>query len=134
MPRRLSATYPFRPLLRGDTRDKKPDYLFMEHTFTDATFEQDVLKSSVPVLVDFWAEWCGPCLVMSPIVEEVAHELDGTKIKVGKMNVDQNPTVPGQYGVMSIPTFLLFKNGQVAEQMVGTMTKEALTAKLQAHL
>lgn len=106
----------------------------MEHVFTDANFDQEVLKSSAPVLIDFWAEWCGPCRAMSPIVEELANEMDATKLKVGKMNVDQNPNVPGQYNVMSIPTFLVIKNGQVVEQMVGTMTKEAMKAKVEHHL
>lgn len=106
----------------------------MEHVFTDANFDQEVLKSPVPVLVDFWAEWCGPCRAMSPIVEELAYEIDGSKLKVGKMNVDQNQMVPGQYNVMSIPTFLLIKNGQVVEQMVGGMTKEVMKAKVEPHL
>ncbi|MSR84858.1 thioredoxin [Candidatus Uhrbacteria bacterium] len=106
----------------------------MEHTFTDANFQTDVLQSSTPVVVDFWAEWCGPCRMMSPILEELAGEIDETKLKIGKMNVDQNPTVPGQYGIMSIPTFLVFKNGGVVEQMVGSMSKEQFKEKLMKHV
>lgn len=105
----------------------------MEMTLTDATFAQDVLQSNQPVLVDFWAEWCGPCRVMSPLVEEIANEVDVSQAKVGKMNVDQNQATPGSYNVMSIPTFLVFKNGQVVEQVVGTTSKEALKEKLLKH-
>ncbi len=105
----------------------------MEYTFTDANFTTEVIQSPVPVLVDFWAEWCGPCKVMSPIVEELAHELDASKIKIGKMNVDQNQ-MPGQFNIMSIPTFLVFKDGKVADQIVGSMPKEALKARLEKFL
>ncbi len=106
----------------------------MELVFTDATFTQDVLQSPVPVLVDFWAEWCGPCRAMAPVIEALAEELDASKIKIGKMNVDQNQTTPGQYNILSIPTFLLFKNGQVVEQLVGGMTKEAMRAKIHPYI
>ncbi|MDO8617339.1 MAG: thioredoxin [Candidatus Uhrbacteria bacterium] len=106
----------------------------MEHIFTDANFDAEVLKSSVPVVVDFWAEWCGPCRMMSPILEEVAGEIESSKIKIGKMNVDQNQTVPGQFGIMSIPTFLIFKNGMVVEQMVGSMSKAMFKEKIMKHL
>lgn len=106
----------------------------MEMTLTDASFASDVLQSSQPVLVDFWAEWCGPCRIMSPIVEEIGSEVDASQAKVGKMNVDQNPATPGSYNVMSIPTFLVFKNGQVVEQVVGTTSKEALKEKLMKHV
>jgi len=106
----------------------------MEHVFSDANFTQDVLNSPVPVLVDFWAEWCGPCRMMGPIVEELAEEMDGSKIKIGKMNVDENPQTPGSFGIMSIPTFLLFKNGTVVEQLVGAMSKETMKEKLNRHI
>ena len=106
----------------------------MEHLFRDATFAQDVLQSPIPVVVDFWAEWCGPCRLMGPLVEALASELDATKIKIGKMNVDENPAVPGQYGVMSIPTFLVFKNGQVVDQIVGSMPKEAFKERITKHI
>lgn len=106
----------------------------MEHTFTDANFESDVLKSDVPVLVDFWAEWCPPCKIMGPIVDELAHEIDSSKMKIGKLDVDANQTTSMQYGVMSIPTFIVFKNGQVADKFVGSMSKDAFKQKLATYL
>ena len=106
----------------------------MEHTFTDDNFESEVLKSSTPVFVDFWAPWCGPCRMMGPIVEELGKEMDASKIKIGKMNVDENPNTPGTYGVMSIPTFIIFKNGQVADQFVGGTQKEKLKAMMEKNM
>lgn len=96
---------------------------------TDANFESDVLKSDKPVLVDFWAVWCGPCQVQGPIVEDVAKEFAG-KAVVGKMNVDENPSVPQQFGIMSIPTLMIFKGGKVVKQFVGVQSKATLTAEL----
>src|SRR3990170_8296851 len=92
-------------------------------TFTDQNFEQDVLKSDIPVVVDFWAEWCMPCRVVSPIIEELAGEYEG-KVKVGKFNVDQNPHMTQHYGVMSIPSVLVFKGGQPVKTMVGAQSKD----------
>ncbi len=100
---------------------------------TDANFETEVLKASVPVLVDFWAPWCGPCRMIAPHVEALAHELQG-KLKVAKMNVDDNTATPGRYRVQGIPTLLLFKNGQVAEQIVGYVSKDSLKNSLSAHI
>jgi len=105
-----------------------------EILLTDASFNDEVLKSEVPVLVDFWAPWCGPCKIMGPIIEEVAKELEGKPVKIGKMNVDDNPETPMKYGIMSIPTIIIFKNGQPAEQMVGVQAKEKLTEKLNAQM
>lgn len=99
-----------------------------ERVFTDANFEAEVLKSDKPVLVDFYAEWCGPCKLQDPIVEEVAEAL-GDAAVVGKLDVDAN-TVAQRYGVMSIPTLMIFKNGEPVETMVGVHTKEALVEKL----
>lgn len=105
-----------------------------ELILTDANFQKEVLESTVPVLVDFWAPWCGPCQMMGPLVEELAGEWDASKIKVAKMNVDENTTVPGNYRVMSIPTFIVFKNGQAVETLVGGMPKEKLRAGVEKHL
>ncbi len=95
----------------------------MPKAITDADFESEVLKSAVPVVVDFWAPWCGPCKVMLPIIEELEQELGG-KAAFVKMNVDENPEVPGRYNVMSIPTFLIIKNGDVAGSFIGAKSKE----------
>jgi thioredoxin 1 len=106
-----------------------------EHTlqFTDSAFEQEVLNSEVPVLVDFWAPWCGPCKAMSPTVDAVAAEYAG-KIKIGKMNTDDNPATPMRYQVRGIPTLLLFKGGKVVDQRVGSMPKAELLKMLEPHL
>lgn len=104
-----------------------------EIILTDSNFQSEVLNSPIPVLVDFWAPWCGPCQMMGPIIEELAGEWDASKIKVGKMNVDDNPTVPGNYRVMSIPTFIVFKNGQAVETLVGGMPKEKIKAAVEKH-
>lgn len=101
-----------------------------ELIFTDQNFEQEILKSPVPVLVDFWAPWCGPCKILSPIVEEIAKDYEGKNIKIGKMNVDENPQMASQFGIMSIPTLLIFKNGQVVQQFIGVQEKSKITDAL----
>jgi len=105
-----------------------------EHTlnFTDSAFEQEVLKSDVPVLVDFWAPWCGPCKAMGPTVDALATEYAG-KVKIGKMNTDENPQTPMRYQVRGIPTLLLFKGGKVVEQRVGALPKPELIKMLAPH-
>ena len=99
----------------------------------DANFSAEVLKSDKPVLVDFWAVWCGPCKMIAPVVEEIANEMDG-KLKVTKMDVDANPQTAMQFGIRSIPTLLIFKGGQVVEQIVGAVPKRHLIDKLTPHL
>jgi len=100
---------------------------------TDANFDQDVLKSDTPVLVDFWATWCGPCRALAPIVDELAKDYQG-KLKVGKMDVDSNSATPMRYKVTGIPTLLVFKNGQVVEQLVGYRSKDDIQKALDRHV
>ena len=101
------------------------------HT-SDDSFEQEVLQSQLPVLVDYWAEWCGPCKMIAPILDEVAKEYEG-RIKVAKLNIDENPLTPSKYGVMSIPTLILYKNGQVAATKMGLLSKSELNAFVDSH-
>ncbi len=103
----------------------------MSLELNESNFEQEVLNSPVPVLVDFWAPWCGPCKMMGPVLEEIAAELDG-KAKVCKVNVDDNPELAEKYGIMSIPNFIAFKGGQVAGQQVGAVPKDAILKMLNA--
>jgi len=100
---------------------------------TDATFEETVLKSDIPVMVDFWAAWCGPCRMVGPLVEELAGEYDG-KALVGKLNVDENQGVAAKYGIRSIPTLLVFKGGEVVDKLVGAVPKQTIADKINAQL
>lgn len=102
-------------------------------SITDNEFENEVLKSDNPVIVDFWAEWCGPCKAMSPLVDELATEM-GDKLKVAKVNIDENPNAPTKYGVRGIPTFMIFKNGQVVDTRVGGMSKSQLSEWVESAL
>ena len=101
--------------------------------FTDANFQQEVISSDIPVIIDFWAVWCGPCKMIAPFIEESAGEYEG-KIKVGKLDVDNNPNVSMQYGIRSIPTLLIFRDGKVVDQIMGAVPKNMITAKLDAQL
>ena len=100
---------------------------------TDANFEEVVMKSDKPVLVDFWAEWCGPCRMVGPIVEELSKEYDG-KAVIGKVDVDSNPNISMQFGIRNIPALLFFKDGKVVDKQIGAVPKSALAAKLEAQL
>ncbi len=101
--------------------------------FTDANFDAEVIKSDIPVLVDFWAPWCGPCKIVDPVVEEIAGEYDG-RVKVGKLNTDDNREVAAKYGIMSIPTIMVFKGGEVKERIVGAQPKKSITEKIDSVL
>jgi thioredoxin 1 len=100
---------------------------------TDSTFDAEVLKSDLPVLTDFWAEWCGPCKAIAPILDQIAEEYEG-RIKITKVDVDQSNQMAMQFGVQSIPTMILFKNGQPVERLVGAMPKDRLLSRIEPHL
>ncbi|MCH9026027.1 MAG: thioredoxin TrxA [Proteobacteria bacterium] len=102
------------------------------HT-SDDSFEADVIKSEVPVLLDFWAEWCAPCKMIAPILTEIAEEYKG-RLKIAKLNIDENPSIPPKFGIRGIPTLILFKNGTVEGQKVGALSKSQLTAFLETNL
>jgi thioredoxin 1 len=100
---------------------------------TDANFETEVLKSADPVLVDYWADWCGPCKMLAPVLDEIAHEYAG-KVKVAKLNIDENPGTPPRYGIRGIPTLMLFKDGEVEATKIGAVSKSQLTAFIDSNL
>ena len=101
---------------------------------TQENFEKEVLQSPTPVLVDFWAEWCGPCRVMSPILEEISHEIDGSKLKIAKLNVDTASEIAQKYNIMSIPAFKIFKNGEVVKEFAGSRSKQSTLEALAEFL
>ena len=105
----------------------------MEYRFTEENFDTEVLGSDTPVLIDFYADWCGPCKMMMPVVEKMAESYDG-KIKIGKLNVDENNAIAAKYGVMSIPSFMVFKNGEVVNSQTGAMSQSALAKMLDEAL
>jgi len=101
--------------------------------FTDTNFKKEVLESQLPVLVDFWTTWCGPCKIIAPIIDELAKEYHN-KIKIGKVNVDENPRIATHYGIMSIPTLIFFKNGRVMDQAVGALGKPEIKRKIEENI
>jgi len=105
----------------------------MAQEITEKNFEEMVVKSAIPVMVDFWAEWCGPCRMLTPIVNELSTEYQG-KVLIGKVNVDENPGIATKYGIRNIPTLLFFKNGEIVDKQVGATSKSALAQKLDAQL
>jgi len=106
----------------------------MAFEFTDSNFQQEVLERNGVCVVDFWAEWCGPCRMIGPIIAELAEEYDNSKVRIGKMDVDHNPEISYKFGIRSIPTILIFRDGEVVDKHVGTTTKSKLTEKIEMQL
>ncbi len=127
MPCKVYLSYHRKPL-NPITNQPMPELIL-----TDQTFQKEVLESPASTLVDFWAPWCGPCRLQGPIIEELAGEVDAAKFRIGKLNVDENPESAQKFGVLSIPTLAIFKNGQVVETFVGVQPKEKLKAALEKH-
>jgi len=125
-------TYRHRSLLTQGTKERAMASELIKH-LSDASFEADVLKAGTPVLVDYWAEWCGPCKMIAPILDEVAGAYQG-KLTIAKMNVDENREIPAKFGIRGIPTLMLFKNGELAATKVGAMSKAQLTAFIDQQL
>lgn len=105
----------------------------MEIILTEENFQKEVLESDIPVLVDFWAEWCAPCLMIAPAIEEIAQEYSG-RLKVGKLNVDENPALATKYSIQSVPTLIIFRGGEIAERITGALPKKALKSKIEVIL
>lgn len=105
----------------------------METKLNDTNFKQEVLDSGIPVLVDFWAEWCAPCRMVAPVIEEITKEYEG-KIKVCKINVDESPQIASEYDIMSIPTLVIFKNGEMADRIVGVTSKSNIESKIKSYI
>jgi len=120
------------PIFRVQARGFHMSSELITHT-SDASFNADVIEAGIPVLVDYWAEWCGPCKMIAPILDEVSKTYDG-KLRIAKMNVDENRDVPAKYGIRGIPTLMLFKDGQLAATKVGALSKAQLTAFIDSHL
>lgn len=129
----VMLSFIYKEVLSLTTANKFEKKHIMAIQFTDANFEELVLKSDKPVLVDFWAEWCGPCRVVGPIVEELSKEYEG-KAVIGKVDVDSNPNISMQFGIRNIPTLLVFKGGQIVDKQVGAVPKNILAQKLDAQL
>jgi thioredoxin len=127
----LLSAFPASPL-RHRHEDSDMSSELITHT-SDASFNADVIEAGTPVLVDYWAEWCGPCKMIAPILDEVSKDYDG-KLRIAKMNVDENRDVPAKYGIRGIPTLMLFKDGQLAATKVGALSKAQLTAFIDSHL
>ena len=121
-----------RPHVRFDRKDSMMSSDLITHT-SDASFNADVIEAGTPVLVDYWAEWCGPCKMIAPILDEVSKAYDG-KLRIAKMNVDENRDIPAKFGIRGIPTLMLFKDGQLAATKVGALSKAQLTAFIDSHL
>jgi len=121
----MMATFPFRPW-----RKSMSDYI---NNVSDSSFEQDVLQADGPVLVDYWAEWCGPCKMIAPVLDEIAKDYEG-RLKVCKLNIDENQETPPKYGVRGIPTLMLFKNGNVEATKIGALSKSQLAAFLDSNI
>jgi len=125
LPKRIHSFQPSHILGSDSLRPEQEVTIMTVGKVSDASFESDVLKSAEPVVVDFWAEWCGPCRMIAPALEEIAGQL-GSKVKIVKLNVDENPNTAAKYGIMSIPTLMLFKNGEIASRQVGAAPKQKL--------